>query len=379
MKPGATLTSRNHTAPVGVDDQVRAGQVAQAQRLVRGQRDPGALRRRARRRAARARRTRWSRRCSGRCSRRRRRRRGSRPRAGPGARAVVDDRHGDLDALDELLDQRDVAVGEGVDHRRRAAPRRSRTTEQPSAEPPLAGLTISGRPSRATSAAITAAAPSSRNVSCGRHTDAGVCTPARATTALATGLSKAIRQAAGRRADVGHAEQLEHLADRAVLAGLAVQHRHHAGRRVGGAARAAGRRRRRAPRPRARSPRSASATRRPERSETSRSWDRPPASTTTRPVARGPVVVGRGSWGLGSSAQVAARGCRSRCGARARGRARWRRRSRAAPSRPRSRRRAGVRPPGSARAWGSRTTAASSRSRSRRRRTRCRGRTRPAR
>ena len=71
------------------------------------------------------------------------------------------------------------------------------TTAQPSAEPLRAGLTISGSPRRSTSAAITSAAPSSRKVSCGRQTDSGVCSPARVTTVLATGLSKAAREAEG--------------------------------------------------------------------------------------------------------------------------------------------------------------------------------------
>ena len=126
-----------------------------------------------------------------------------------------------------------VAVGEGVDHRggqllggraRPCSPARSRSGP---ASPSAAG------PSRATRALITAAAPSSRNVSCGRHTDAGVRMPARAATALATGLSNAVRHDDGRCADVGHVEQLEHLAHGAVLAGLAVQHRHHAGGALG--------------------------------------------------------------------------------------------------------------------------------------------------
>ena len=43
MKPGATLTSRNHTCAVGVDDQVGAGQVAQPERLVGSDGDLGAL------------------------------------------------------------------------------------------------------------------------------------------------------------------------------------------------------------------------------------------------------------------------------------------------------------------------------------------------
>ena len=49
----------------------------------------------------------------------------------------------------------------------------------------------------ATIASITAAAPSSRKVSCGSVTLGGVEMPARATTALATGLSNAARQADG--------------------------------------------------------------------------------------------------------------------------------------------------------------------------------------
>jgi hypothetical protein len=73
----------------------------------------------------------------------------------------------------------------------------SRTAVHPRAEPPRAGLTISGSPTEAMIASITAAAPSSRNVSCGSVTPAGVRMPTLDTTALATGLSKAARQAAG--------------------------------------------------------------------------------------------------------------------------------------------------------------------------------------
>ena len=57
--------------------------------------------------------------------------------------------------------------------------------------------------------------------------------PARWTTDLATGLSKAVRHAAGPDPTYGMREQVEDLADRAVLAALAVQHRHHARGRVG--------------------------------------------------------------------------------------------------------------------------------------------------
>jgi len=72
-----------------------------------------------------------------------------------------------------------------------------RTTAQPSADPLWVGLTIIGSPSRATSASITAAAPSSRKVWWGRLTESGVAIPAVATMDLATGLLNATRQAAG--------------------------------------------------------------------------------------------------------------------------------------------------------------------------------------
>ena len=55
-----------------------------------------------------------------------------------------------------------------------------------------------GSPTASTIAAITAAAPSSRKASAGSVTLAGVRIPARSTNVLATGLSKASRQALGR-------------------------------------------------------------------------------------------------------------------------------------------------------------------------------------
>src|SRR3954469_7385080 len=66
----------------------------------------------------------------------------------------------------------------------------------PSEEPPDAGLTISGSPSRATMRESPAPAPSSRKVLWGRATQSGVGTPAPLTTDLAAGLSQARRQAA---------------------------------------------------------------------------------------------------------------------------------------------------------------------------------------
>ena len=155
---------------------------------------------------------------------------------------------------------------------------------QPSAEPPRAGLTISGSPSRSTSASITAAAPSSRKVSCGSARRAGVRDAGPGDHRLGDRLVE--RGPAGgrprsRRTGTPSSSRTSRSAPSSPA--LAVQQRDHA---VGPARRAAsaaaGRRRRRARRPRRRPTRSASATRRPDRRDTSRSWDRPPASTTTR-------------------------------------------------------------------------------------------------
>ena len=57
--------------------------------------------------------------------------------------------------------------------------------------------------------------------------------PASRSTAFADGLSQASRDGAGVAADVRHAAQVEHAAQRAVLAGGAVQGDHHGVRRVG--------------------------------------------------------------------------------------------------------------------------------------------------
>ena len=69
------------------------------------------------------------------------------------------------------------------------------TRVAPSADPPRAGLTNSGSPSVATMRSSTAVAPRSWKVSFGSVTEAGVVRPAARTTAFATGLSKAKRQA----------------------------------------------------------------------------------------------------------------------------------------------------------------------------------------
>ena len=69
----------------------------------------------------------------------------------------------------------------------------SRTTAAPSPEPPCAGLTISGSPSRSTIRSRTATAPSSEKRSCGNATQSGVGMPASRSTAFADGLSQASR------------------------------------------------------------------------------------------------------------------------------------------------------------------------------------------
>ena len=198
VMPGDTFTSRNCTSPSGVDDRVGPGQVPQPEHLVRARqprRRPrvGDLGRQPRRRVV-----------------------GRRTRRVPGR--VVEDPAGRHDLH---RGQRDRPVAE-VDHRDRhldpvhvrlhAAPcprTTGRTTiaagssaadridpRRPSAEPPCAGFTISGSPSRSTIRSSTAAAPSSRNVECGSATQSGVVSPAARTAAFAVGLSQAIRQAA---------------------------------------------------------------------------------------------------------------------------------------------------------------------------------------
>ena len=65
----------------------------------------------------------------------------------------------------------------------------------PRDDPPRAGLTNNGRPSRVMTRSITALAPRSWKISRGSATESGVAIPAAATSALAVGLSNAARQA----------------------------------------------------------------------------------------------------------------------------------------------------------------------------------------
>ena len=80
---------------------------------------------------------------------------------------------------------------------------------------------------------MTVEAPSSRKVAWGSASQGGVCIPAPASSDLAVGLSKASRQAWAERAGVGDAHQVEHAAQRAVLAGAAVQGDEDRVRRLG--------------------------------------------------------------------------------------------------------------------------------------------------
>ena len=218
---------------------------------------------------------------AGACSRRRRRPGGSRRRAAPGVpsrrrRPAPRPRRPTRAARSGHR-----AVGEAADHRARQLRRACATTVQPSAEPPRAGLTTSGSPSRSTSGS----SPRRRRAP-GTSRPAGSPTrgcgaPARGHHRLGDRLVERDPAAAAARPDERHAEQRRAPRGARRPRRSAVQQRDHAVGPLGAQPAPAARRRRRARPPRAR-PRSASATRRPERSETSRSCDSPPASTTDR-------------------------------------------------------------------------------------------------
>ena len=160
----------------------------------------------------------------------------------------------------------------------------SRTTEQPSADPLRAGLTITGSPSFETRASITVAAPSSRNVSWGRQYHSGVrgsrCRgrsswrPAcRTRSGRQRGES---RRRARRAARAPHGSRRPRRPPRAASGS----------RTTGRSAARSGSSVASTSRSSTSTPvlRRASATRRPERNDTSRSWDNPPARTTRRPA-----------------------------------------------------------------------------------------------
>ena len=105
----------------------------------------------------------------------------------------------------------------------------------------------------------------------------------------------------------GRSSSVKHLAQRSVLARLPVQAPGKRRRREARPAGRAARSRRRIRPPRRPRERSAWLTRRPERSDTSRSWERPPASTTTCSAR---VVLGQSWFAPGRLVRSqAARGC----------------------------------------------------------------------
>ena len=73
----------------------------------------------------------------------------------------------------------------------------SSTFVTPKLEPPRAGFTMTGSPSRSKMDRMTVRAPSFRKMSWGRATCCGVATPAAATARDAMDLSKEIRQVVG--------------------------------------------------------------------------------------------------------------------------------------------------------------------------------------
>ena len=233
---------------------------------------------RARRReSGRARRTRWLRRCSARRSRRSRRPGRSRRPAGRAGTPSGSSRTVTATSVpcDERLDQRGVAVGKAATM---AAGRSSAESDdaRPRADPPRDGLTTSGQPERVHDrASRTAAAPSSRNVACGqRH--AGRCRHARGRD---EGLGdRLVAGRGGRPRDGRRHRRCRAVCSTSRTAPSSPVAPCSSGQTTSGGwceRRRAGWRRHRARASRSPAPRSASATRRPERSETSRSWRQP--------------------------------------------------------------------------------------------------------
>ena len=143
---------------------------------------------------------------------------------------------------------------------------------RPAPEPPCAGFTISGRPSRSTIRSSTAdRAQLGERRSCGSATQSGVGMPASRSTALADGLSQASREARASQPTYGTPHRSSTPRSEPSSPVGAVQGDDHRVRRVGVPAPAAARTS--ASRISASTPaaRSASSTRRPDRSDTSRS------------------------------------------------------------------------------------------------------------
>ena len=184
----------------------------------------------------------------------------------------------------------------------------------PSADPLRDGLTIIGKPICSPSAATRAGAPSSRKISCGRATCRGARTPASATTRVQTDLSNATRQAA----PVDPTNGTSSSASTSRSAPSSPASPCSTGKTTApgcSASRRADRSRRRT-RPRRTLPAQRLGHRRPDRSDTSRSCDSPPASTTTVSTyaASSCLVSGFGAGPLLASRFGRGRAARSRPG-----------------------------------------------------------------
>src|SRR3954469_23582072 len=165
------------------------------------------------------------------------------------------------------------------------------TLLQPRAEPPREGLTIIGKPIWFPRAETRAAAPSSRKISWGSATWGGVRIPASATTVVAIDLSKATRDAGpieptnGTRSSASTSRKAPSSPASPCRTGKTT---------APGSSDSRGTSAESTSDSITSSPweRKAWPTRRPERSETSRSCDRPPARTTT-------VLGSPSRWGSG--------------------------------------------------------------------------------
>src|SRR4051794_38607698 len=174
-------------------------------------------------------------------------------------------------AVESYAKQPTIAAGRSVS---------SRTTAAPRPEPPWAGFTINGRPSRSTIRSSTATAPSSEKRSCGSATQSGVGMPASRSIDLADGLSQASREARASQPTYGtpHRSSTPRSEPSSPVAPCRAITTADGGSswRYGNSDTSASRIVASIP-----APRSASSTRRPDFNDTSRSYDKPPARTST--------------------------------------------------------------------------------------------------
>ena len=136
---------------------------------------------------------------------------------------VLEQRDRQLAPLDVALEQHAVVVAERRDQRLRDVRRPSRANLMPSAEPCAAGLTTTGNPSRSSIAGSASPAPSSLKAISLKAKKSGVGRPSSTQHVLRQHLVHAAHAAEHARAGVGHADDLQQLLHRAVLAAAAVQ------------------------------------------------------------------------------------------------------------------------------------------------------------